>query len=87
MSALLHADDLVLCGESEEDQEALIRRFAKVFKRRAPKVNADKSKVKVLGTEVSVDVRNWRMFRSFSILDLFWINLVWMKRMLQESDV
>ena len=51
------------------------------------KVNADKSKVKVLGTEVSVDVRNWRMFRSFSILDLFWINLVWMKRMLQESDV
>ena len=56
-------------------------------RRRAPKVNADKSKVKVLGTEVSVDVRNWRMFRSFSILDLFWINLVWMKRMLQESDV
>ena len=41
LPALLYADDLVLCGESEED----------LRKRRSLKVNAGKSKVKVLGGE------------------------------------
>ena len=31
---LLYADDLVLCGESEEDLRAMVRRFAEVCRRR-----------------------------------------------------
>ena len=42
---LLYADDLVLCGESEEDLRAMVVRFAEVCRRRGLKVNADKSKV------------------------------------------
>ena len=39
-----NADDLVLCGESEEDLRAIMGRFIKVC-RRGLKVNACKSKV------------------------------------------
>ena len=47
---LFYANDLVLCGESEEDLRAMVGRFVKVC-RRYLKVNAGKSKVMVLSGE------------------------------------
>ena len=52
---LLHADDLVLCGESEEDLRAIMGRFIEVCKRRGLKVNADKSMVILLGGEEGLE--------------------------------
>ena len=53
---LLYADDLVLCGESEEDLREIVGHFIEVHKRRGLKVNAGKSKVMLLvGEEVYVD--------------------------------
>ena len=39
---LLHADDLILCGDSEEDQKVMVGRFVSVCRRRGLKANADK---------------------------------------------
>ena len=47
---LLYADDLVLCGESEEDLRAIVGRFIEVCWR-SLKVNAVKSKVMLIGGE------------------------------------
>ena len=44
MTGFLYADDLVLCGESEEDLRVMVGRFAEVC-RRGLKVNAGRSKV------------------------------------------
>ena len=41
LPGFLYADDLVLCGESEEDLRVMIKWFAEVC-RRGLKVNADK---------------------------------------------
>ena len=41
---LLYANDLVLCGESEEGLRAMVGRFAEVCKRRGLKVSAGKSR-------------------------------------------
>ena len=49
MRGLLYADDLVLCGASEEVLKVMFGCFVGVYKRRGLKVNADKSKVRVLG--------------------------------------
>ena len=46
---LLHADDLVLCVEWEEDQMAMVGRFVELCRRRGLKVNAGESKVMLLG--------------------------------------
>ena len=51
MPALLYADYLVLCGESEEDLGVMIGHFVKVGKISGLKVNADKSKGMELGEE------------------------------------
>ena len=57
----------MLCGESEEDLRGM------VFRRRDIKVNADKTKVMVLGrkegleSEVLVNLNTW---------DVFWMNQV-----------
>src|SRR5678816_2479870 len=48
---LLYADDLVLCGESEESLRGLVERFGRVCKRRGLKVNVDKSKVMVVSED------------------------------------
>ena len=45
LPGLLYADDLVLCGELEEDLKAMMACFAEVCRRRGLKVNAAKSKV------------------------------------------
>ena len=49
----MYADDLVLCGGSEEDQRAMVGWFVEVCKRRL-KINADKNKVMVPNLECEV---------------------------------
>ena len=49
LPGLLYADDLVLCGESEEEMRAMVGRFFEM--RRCLKVNVGKSKVMLLGGE------------------------------------
>ena len=51
LPGLFYADDFVLCGESEEDLRVMVGRFAMVCRGRGLKVNAGKSKVKVLNGE------------------------------------
>ena len=48
-------DNLVLCGESEEDLRVMVERFAEVCRRRELKVNAGKSKVTVLNLEEGLE--------------------------------
>ena len=52
----MYADDLVLCGESEEDLRLMVGCFAEVC-RRGLKVNPSKSKVMVLGGRRGWSVR------------------------------
>ena len=47
----MYADELVLCGELEEDLKAVVERFVWVCRRTGIKVNAGKSKVMVLNGE------------------------------------
>ena len=62
LPSLLYADDLVLCGESEEGLRAMVERFFEVCRRRGLKFNAGKSKLMVkngeegLECEVHVDM-------------------------------
>ena len=51
LPGLLYADDLFLCGESEEDLRATVGLFVEICRRRVLKVNAGKSKVMVLNEE------------------------------------
>ena len=51
LPGFLYADDLVLCGESEEELRKMLGRFIEVCKRRGLKFNAGKSKVMVLNGE------------------------------------
>ena len=51
LPSLLYADDLVLCGESEEDLRTMVGWFAEVCRRRRLIVIAGKSKVMVLNVE------------------------------------
>ena len=55
LPGLLYADDLVLCGESEEDLRAIVGRFVEVCRKRGLKVNTGKSKVVVLGGEKGLE--------------------------------
>ena len=45
LTGLLYADDLVLCGELEEDLRLIMERFIELCMRRDLKVNAGKAKV------------------------------------------
>ena len=54
LPGLLFADDLVLCGESEEDLKVMVERFAEVCRRKGLKANASKSKVMVANGEVGL---------------------------------
>ena len=47
LPCLLYTDDLVLCGESEEDLKLMVGIFVEMCSRRGLKVNADKNKVLV----------------------------------------
>ena len=55
MSGLLYADDLVLCGESEEDLKAMVARFVEMCRRRGLKVYAGKRKVMSLCGEEGLE--------------------------------
>ena len=46
-----YVDDLILCGESEEDLRVMVGQFAEVCRRRRLKVNAGKSTVMALNGE------------------------------------
>ena len=65
LPGLFYADDLVLCGELEEDLRLMVGQFAEVCRRRGLKVNAGKSKVVVLngveGLECEVYVDGIRL--------------------------
>ena len=51
VNGLLYADDLILCGESEEYLRAGEGRFVELRRRKSLKVNAVKNKVMVIGRE------------------------------------
>ena len=55
LPGLLYADDLVLCGESEEDLRAMVGRFVEVCRWRGLKVNAGKSKMMVRNGEEGLE--------------------------------
>ena len=55
MPGLLYADDLVLCGESEEYLRAMVGCFVEVCRRRGLKVSAGKSKVMVQNGEKGME--------------------------------
>ena len=55
LPGLLYADDLALCGESEENLRAMVGQFVEVCRRRGLKVNAGKRKNMVLNREVGLD--------------------------------
>ena len=48
LTGLFYTNDLVLCGESEEDLKGMIGRFIEEYKTKGVKLNANKNKVKVL---------------------------------------
>ena len=51
----MYAEDLVLCGDSEEDLRTIVGRFIKVYMRRGLKVNVGKSKVILIGGEEGLE--------------------------------
>ena len=55
METTLYLDDLVLCGESEEDLRAMVLCFVEVQRRRGLKVNVGMSKVILLGGEEGLE--------------------------------
>ena len=65
----LHADDLVLYSESEEDMKVMMQHFIEMRRRRGLKLNADKSKVMVLGGKM----------RDLSVRSV-WIGCDWRRR-------
>ena len=55
LPGLLYADDLVLCGESEEDLRTMLGWFIEVCRRRGLIVNGGKSKVMILNGEEGLE--------------------------------
>ena len=55
LPGLMYADDLVLCGELEEDLRAMVGCFVEVCRRIGLKVNVGKSKKMVLGGEQGLE--------------------------------
>ena len=51
----MYADDLVLCGELEDDLRVMVGRFVEVCRRRVLKVNAGRSKVMVMNGEEGIE--------------------------------
>ena len=55
MPGLFYADNLVLCGKSEEDLNPMVGRFVEIYRRRSLKVNAGKGKLLVLSKEEELE--------------------------------
>ena len=51
----MYADDLVLCGEFEEDLKTMVGCFVEVCRRRDLKVNAGKNELMVLNGEEGLE--------------------------------
>ena len=51
----MYADDLILCGELEDDLRAMVGQFVDVCRRRRLKVNTVKNKVIVLNEEEGLE--------------------------------
>ena len=51
----MYADDLALCGESEEDLSAMMEVLLRCVKKKVLKFNASRSKVMVLGGEEGLE--------------------------------
>ena len=77
----MFADDLVSCGELEEDLDVMVKRFVDVISRGGLKLNADKRKVMVLGREEGLECEICAELVSlFKYLWLFWVNQVQMEQ-------
>ena len=82
LPSLFYAEDLILCGESEEDVKVMVGWFAEVFRRKGLKINAGKSKVMVLngeeGLECEVYINGIRLehVSEFKYFGCFWVNQV-----------
>ena len=55
LPSLLYVDNLIMCGESEEDLRAIVERFAEMYRRRGLKLNTCKSKVMMLDGEEGLE--------------------------------
>ena len=55
LPGFLYADDLVLCGELEEELRMVVEQFVQVCRRRRRKVNASKSKVIAMNGEEGLE--------------------------------
>ena len=55
LPGLLYTDDLLLCGELEEELRAMVGWFVEGCRRRELKVNADKSKVILMNGEEGLE--------------------------------
>ena len=63
LHGLSYADDLVLCGELEEELRVMVARFDDLCRRRGLKFNEDKSKVLVLDGKEGLSVKfSWTGF-------------------------
>ena len=80
----MYADDLVLCGQMEENLRVMVGCFVEVC--RCLKVNEGESKVMVLNAEegleceVSVNRVRWGMCQNLNTWDAFWMNQVHMRK-------
>ena len=86
MLDLLYADDLVLCGELEEDLRGIMEHFVEVCRKIGLKVNAGKIKAMVLGgkegleCKVCVDGIRLEHVSEFKYLGCVWTNMVQMSQ-------
>ena len=53
----MRADDLVLCGELEENLRVMVGWFVEVYRRRGLKVNGGKNKVMVVNGEEGLECK------------------------------
>ena len=77
LPGLLYPDNLVICGKSEEKLKPIVGHFVHVRRRRGLKVNADKSKMRVLNREELFSERlvqmgcDWNMYQNLNTWDIF----------------
>ena len=85
MLGLLYADNLVLCGWQEEDLREMVEHYTEVCKR-CLKLNANMSKVRVLGGEEGLE---WEVYSDgmrlehvleFKYLGFFYTNQIKMRQ-------
>ena len=87
LPGLLCADDLALCGESEEGLRAMVGRFVEVCRRRGLKVNGGKSKVMLLGGEEDLKCEVWvDWVRLEHVSEFKYLRCVWEESGTDEAE-